>query len=247
MPGAGHDEAHVADPLDQPGQRLERELEALLVDEPPHEQHEPLVGSGEAAAQRLEVVDRHELRRVDAVRNHRHARLVEPVDVGHVLAHVGRAGDHALGSVGHPPLHAVDVGLRVLVHPALVAPVLGRVDRDHERCAEALGQVVARRGHEPVVSVDDVEVVAVAHLHARGEHVRVHVLDPGDELAEVTRPLGLAHPVDEHAAHLLLRRVLLPPARDHVHVHPLQARFSASLRTCRAARPRSAAGIPRRG
>ena len=72
-----------------------------------------------------------------------HVRLLEAVDVGHVLAHVGRAGDQPLGPVGHPALDAVDVGLRVLVDPALVAPVLGGVDRDHERRAEALGQVVA--------------------------------------------------------------------------------------------------------
>ena len=43
-----------------------------------------------------------------------------------------RAGDHPLGAVGHPALDAVDVGLRVLVDPALVAAVLGGVDGDDE-------------------------------------------------------------------------------------------------------------------
>ena len=218
---AGHDEAHAVHALDQAGQRLERELEALLVDQPAHQQHELLVRLGEAAAQRVEVVHRHELGGVDPVRDHGHARLLEPVDVGHVLAHVGRAGDHPLRAVGHPALDAVDVGLRVLVHPALVAAVLGGVDRDHERRAEALGQVVAGAGHEPVVAVHHVEVVAVAHLHPGGQHVRVHVLDPGHELAEVARALGLADAVDQHAAGLLLGRVLLAPARDHVHVDVL--------------------------
>jgi hypothetical protein len=46
------------------------------------------------------------------------------------------------------------------------------------------------------VAVDHVEVVAVAHLDPRGEHVRVHVLDPGHELAQVARALRLAHAVD---------------------------------------------------
>ena len=38
-PGAGDDEAHVGQALDQARQCLEGELEALLVHEPPHEQH----------------------------------------------------------------------------------------------------------------------------------------------------------------------------------------------------------------
>jgi hypothetical protein len=67
--------------------------------------------------------------------------------------------------------------------------------------------------------VDDVEVVAVAHLHAGGKHVRVHVLDPGDELAQVARALRLADAVDQHPLTLVLGRVLLAAAREHVHVH----------------------------
>ena len=208
-------------PLDQPGQRLERKLEALLVHEPPHQQHEPLVRCGEARAQRVEVVHRHQLRGIDPVGDHVHAALLEPVDVGHVLAHVGGAGDQPVGAVGHPALDPVDVGLGVLVDPALVAPVLRGVDRHDQRRAKALGEVVAGRRHEPVVAVDDVEVVAVPHLDARGEHVRVHVLDPGHELAQVARALGLAHAVHEHPAHLLLGGILLAPAGKHVHVHAL--------------------------
>ena len=208
-------------PLDQPGQRLERELEALLVDEPAHQQHQPLVRLGELRAQGVEVVDRHEVGRVDAVRDHRDALLVEPVDVGHVLAHVRRAGDHALGAVRHPLLDAVDVRLRVLVDPALVAAVLGGVDRDHERAAEALGEMVARDRDEPVVAVHDVERVAVAQLHPRGQHVGVHVLDPGHELAQLARAARLAHAVDHHALHLLLGGRLLQAAREHVHLHVL--------------------------
>jgi hypothetical protein len=142
--GAGDDEAHVPDPLDQPRQRLERELEALLVDEPADEQDQLLVRLSEAHAEVVEVGDRYEVARVDPVRDHGDALLLEAVDVGDVPAHVGRAGDHALRAVGHPPLDPVDVRLRVLVDPALVAAVLGRVDRHRERAAEPLREMVAR-------------------------------------------------------------------------------------------------------
>ena len=90
----------------------------------------------------------------------------------------------------------MDVALRVLVDPALVAAVLGRVDRRHERRAEASREVVAGHRDEPVVAVDEVEVVAIAELDPGGEHVGVHALDPGDELAQVGRPGRLADAVD---------------------------------------------------
>ena len=45
----------------------------------------------------------------------------------------------------------------MLVDPALVAPVLRRVDRHDERAAEAPRQVVAGGRDEPVVAVDEVE------------------------------------------------------------------------------------------
>jgi hypothetical protein len=102
-------EAHVAEPLDQPGKRVERQLEALLVHQPADQQQQALVGSGELGAQALEVLHRLEVERVDPVRDHRHPRLLQAVDIGHVPAHVVRAGDHALGAVGHPPLDPVDV------------------------------------------------------------------------------------------------------------------------------------------
>ena len=113
------------------------------------------------------------------------------------------------------------MGLRVLLDPALVAAVLGGVDRHDERAAEAVGEVVARDGHQPVVAVDEVEVVAVAELHPGGEHVRVHVLDPGDELAELARPARLADAVDEHAVHVLLGRGLLEGSRQDMNLDVL--------------------------
>ena len=139
--------------------------------------------------------------------------------------------------------------LRVLVDPALVAAVLGRVDRDHERAAEALGEVVAGDRDEPVVAVHDVEVVAVAELDAGGQHVGVHVLDPGDELAELARALaarargGRCTPSISSSAGDSSR-----PRVEHVHLDVLARRGSrpACARGARG-RPRSAAGTPRRG
>ena len=65
---------------------------------------------------------------------------------------------------------------------------------------EALGEVVAGVGDEPVVAVDEVEVVAVAELDPGGEHVGVHPLDPGDELVELRGAGRLADAVDVDAA-----------------------------------------------
>ncbi len=56
------------------------------------------------------------------------------------------------------------------------------------------------------MAVDEVELEPVAELDPAREHVGVHPLDPGDELAEVGRPLRLADAVDEDAVHLLFGR-----------------------------------------
>jgi hypothetical protein len=46
---AGDQEADVSDPLDHARQRVQRQLEALLVDQPADQQHELLVRLGELA------------------------------------------------------------------------------------------------------------------------------------------------------------------------------------------------------
>jgi hypothetical protein len=63
--------------------------------------------------------------------------LVGAEDVGDLLAHVVRADDDAIRAVGDPALDAMDVGLRVVLDPALMAAVLGGVDRGDERRPEA--------------------------------------------------------------------------------------------------------------
>ncbi len=104
----------------------------------------------------------------------------------------------------------------MLVDPALVAAVLGGVDGRHERAVEAAGEVVAGHRDEPVVAVDEVELEAVAKLDAGGEHVRVHALDPGDELGELGRALRLDHAVDVDAGDDLVGGRLLAAASEHV-------------------------------
>ncbi len=152
-----------------------------------------------------------------------------------------------VGGAHHPALDAVDVRLRVLVDPALVAAVLGRVDGDEPRDAPAPGQLARRGGDQPVVRVHEVE--AAAELDARGEHVLVHVVDPGDERVEVVaREVRLAHAVDDHAVAVLDRG--RGGRRRGSRRGSRARRARAARRACgRAARGRlrRSAGTPTRG
>ena len=223
---AGDQEAHVLDLLDHAGQRVERQLEALLVDQPPDQQHELLVRRRELAPQRLQVSYGSQFVRVDPVGDHRYPPLVDVEDVGHVPAHVVGADDHRVRAASHPALDGVDVRLRGILHPALVAPVLGRVDRRHVWHAQPVGE---RRGgvrDEPVMAVDEVVGVLLGQRLAGREHVLVHLLHPGDEAIEVARPARLAHAMHPHAGELRqagLTRLwwIADPAREHVHARPL--------------------------
>ncbi len=114
-----------------------------------------------------------------------------------------RADDHGVGRVGHPALDAVDVRLRVIGYPSLVAPVLGRVDRRYEGDRSAARERSRGTRHQPVVAVDEVEPAALDQLLAGGDHVVVHPVHPADELLEVPRALGLADPVHAHAVQLV--------------------------------------------
>ena len=180
------------------------------------------MGSANRAPQGREVVDRREVERVDAVGDDLDLGLVDPEHVGDVTLHVVAADDDALGAAHHPALDAVDVALRVLVDPALVAAVLGRVDRRQVRAPRRARQPGGGRRDEPVVAVDDVEVVALGEQATGREHVLVHALDPGHELVEVAGHGGLGHAMHAHARLDLLGQIVLAPARENVDGHALR-------------------------
>ena len=108
-PRSGDHEAHAAHPVHHPRQSVQRQLEALLVHQPPDQQHQALVRRGEPGPQAVEVLGRLEIEWVDPVGDHGDPRLLQAVDVGDVAAHVVRARDDAVGAVGHPPFDPVDV------------------------------------------------------------------------------------------------------------------------------------------
>ena len=87
--------------------------------------------------------------------------------VGDLLAHEVRARDDVVGRAHHPALDAVDVRLRMLVDPALVAAVLGGVHGHQPRDAAAAGELARRGGDQPVVRVHEVEAAAEIDAGAR--------------------------------------------------------------------------------
>ena len=118
----------------------------------------------------------------------------------------------------------MDVRLRLVLHPSLVATVLGGVDRRHVGDLEPLGQ---RRGgvrHEPVMAVNEVVGALLGKRHAGREHVVVHPLNPRDEPVEVAGPAGLGHAMHGHAAALFQQHPVstLPRATgEHIHAYAL--------------------------
>jgi hypothetical protein len=105
-------------------------MKAFLVDEPADEQDEALIRLGEARPQRVQVrMDGLQVPWLDPVRDHCHSRERQPEHIAHVALHVVRAGDDCVGAVDHRAFNRVDVGLRVLFNPALMAPELRGVNR----------------------------------------------------------------------------------------------------------------------
>ncbi len=113
-------------------------------------------GAANSLRSALQIPARAQFARVDAVGDHGDAPLVDVEDVRDMPTHVVGADDHPVGAPGHPPLDRVDVRLRGFVHPALMATVLGGVDRRDVGHAEAVREPRGRLGDEPVVTVDEV-------------------------------------------------------------------------------------------
>ncbi len=202
--GPGDQEAHRTDRAQQPGQRVDRQLEALLVDQAPGEEDALL------ARARLPVGRRPG--RLDAVDDHLDPILLDAEHVDQVAAHVVRADDQPVGPVDRPALDGVDVGLGPGGDPAPVAAVLGRVDGHRQRAPEARGQAIGRPGDEPVVPVDEVEVEVAGQADPGRQQVVVQPLHPGHEPPDVAGAGRLGYPVDEDAVdHGGPRR---PPGQD---------------------------------
>ena len=133
-----------------------------------------------------------------------------------MASHVPRAGDDPVRAADHRALDRVDVGLRVGLHPALVAAPLGRVHRGQPRTADLPRGKLRRAGDQPVVGVHEREIVLLAELVGELAHVGVHRLHPAHERARVLRELRLADAVHEDAVALLLERQPASAAREHV-------------------------------
>ena len=97
-----------------------------------------------------------------------------------------------------------------------MAAVLGGVDGRDERRADAVGQPLGGHCDQPVVAVDDVEVVLCDELAPALQQVVVHAPDPLHELRQRGRIVRLAHAVDVHAVADLVQRTVLAGAGEDV-------------------------------
>src|SRR4029077_788903 len=122
----------------------------------------------------------------------------------------------------------MDVCLRLILDPTLMATVLGRMDRRRIGDAQPLGQHRRGMGDKPVVTVDEIVGVLLSKRQPSREHVLVHARHPRDEAVEVTWPARLGHAIYGHATPLFDRqptlraldavypRTLTRPACEHI-------------------------------
>ncbi len=207
---AGDHEADVAPPGDDRGERVERQMEPLFEHQPPDHQDQPLGGTRVAGADGRQVLfDTLQVAWIDSVGDRRDPPRRDAEHRRDVPAHVVRAGDQAVRAPHHRVLGGVDVGLRMLLHPALMAPELGRMHGHQPGDRGGPGDRPGRLGHQPVVRVDEVEPRLGAQLVAAPAQIAVHAGDPAEERIEILGERRLAHPVNQDAAEHLLggRRV----------------------------------------
>ena len=163
------------EPADERRQRVEGQVEALLVDQAPDQQHEAAPrGSAYLRPQRVEVGGSTGSRSRGSIPLGIAVILAgrDAEHVGHVDAHVARAGDHVIGPAHHGALGGVDVGLGMVLDPALVAAELGGVHGDQPGSLDLAGGQLGGAGHEPVVGVHQVELEALAQLGGRARACR---------------------------------------------------------------------------
>ncbi len=124
-----------------------------------------------------------------------------------------------VGPAGHAALGRVDAGLWMPLDPALVASVLGRVDRDQPRHAGATRDFLGCIGHQPIVRMHEVKGEPLSELRRRGGHVAVHLLDPLQEPLDVARKRRLRDAVHADPVARLLSRQLAAATSQHVDLH----------------------------
>ena len=158
------------------------------------------LGEVDAVGQHVDLVDR---------------QLEQP---GHLPPHVLRAGDHAAGLVGQPPLDRVDRRAEVVGQPALVPAGLGGVHGGDDRHLERRAQVGRGVRHQPVVGVNHLGAPGAAEAERGAGDRVVERHRPGQE-ALVRRHLGVVvrHTHHAHAVHDLVVRQALGARvrRDH--------------------------------
>ena len=125
-----------------------------------------------------------------------------------LVAHVPRAGDHALGSVSEPVLDRVDRVRQVGGQPALVAPRLGGVEGGDEGCLapRRRGQGGGSVGHHPIVSVHDLGRAFIDDRKPASGNRALHAHHPREQVGGIEGHRGRivrdAH--DPHTVHSLV-------------------------------------------
>jgi len=127
-----------------------------------------------------------------------------------------------VGAADHRALGGVDVGLRVVLDPALVSSVLRGVDGHQPRPVDLPGREVGGAGDQPVVRVHEIELDPLAQLGGERVHVAVHPVDPADERARVLGEFGSpsphADPVDDHAVLVGFGGQAAATTGEHMHL-----------------------------
>ena len=178
-----HHERDVGDLVQYPGHRLDNRLNTFLVDKSSHEEHELVTGVNVLLFQQVDAHVFPEALGVYPVGDDLDLVGGQLEDVGYLFLHVPAAAYRANRLESQPPLDLVDQ----LVHRAgkvpLVPSVLGGVNRGHHRYP--VGVFEARRGvcHQPVVCVNDVDVIEVVNQrHRLLQKGHVELEGPGDPI-----------------------------------------------------------------